>query len=136
MQESNTHLKLPKKRERKKRKPQRVIGCWQKEYHEYFMNSLLLHFIVATFILDNSETLLFIHFRWSTTFHLSFYYVEVKDMSEYIPIKLLSSRLEIFIKVHMIPCVTTKVTPKLHWYSLHSYNTNQKYSVNQKSVYI
>ena len=57
-------------------------------------------------------------------------------MSEYIPIKLLSSRLEIFIKVHMIPCVTTKVTPKLHWYSLHSYNTNQKYSVNQKSVYI
>lgn len=136
MQESNTHLKLPKKRERKKRKPWRVIGCWQKEYHEYFMNSLLLHFIVATFILDNSETLLFIHFRWSTIFHLSFYYVEVKDMSEYIPIKLLSSRLEIFIKVHMIPCVTTKVTPKLHWYSLHSYNTNQKYSVNQKSVYI
>lgn len=100
MQESNTHLKLPKKRERKKRKPRRVIGCWQKEYHEYFMNSLLLHFIVATFILDNSETLLFIHFRWSTIYPLSFYYVEVKDMSEYIPIKLLSSHLEIFIKVH------------------------------------
>ena len=64
------------------------------------MNSLLLHFIVATFILDNSETLLFIHFRWSTIYPLSFYYVEVKDMSEYIPIKLLSSHLEIFIKVH------------------------------------
>lgn len=56
-------------------------------------------------------------------------------MSEYIPIKLLSSHLEIFIRVHMIPLpVTTKVTQKLRWYSLHSYNTNQKYSVNQKSV--
>lgn len=134
MQESNTHLKLPKKKKKKKRKSRRVIDCWQKEYHEYFMNSLLLHFIVATFILDNNETLLFIHFWWSTIHHLSFYYVEVKDTSEYIPIKLLSSHLEIFIKVHMIPCVTTKVTQKLRWYSLHSYNMNEKYSVNQKSV--
>lgn len=103
---------------KKKKTPRRVTGYRQKERYEYFMGSLLLHFIAASFILDNSETLLLLHFQWNIMYHLNSYYdLKVKDRSEYILITLLSSWATVFIlgnifKTHIISHIIPRVNPK------------------------
>lgn len=121
-----------KKKTKQTPQPRRVIGCWQKEYHEYFMCSLLLPFIVGSFILDNSETVLFIHFQQGKMDHLCSYEdVEVKD--EDILIKLRSSRWGVFVKMHMISGMTPRGTPQSQPHSHCSYCMNWKCH-NQKYV--
>lgn len=114
MQESNSHLKLLPPQKRKRNHSRRVISCWQKGYYEYFMCSLLLQFKVASFILDNSETLLFICSQWRIMYHLSSYWNAVKVRSEYILIKLLSSSLEIFVKLLIASHLITKLISMSH----------------------